>query len=58
MDFILKRVELFLQGGDVSNNIKIMVIDNLFNNESLFLLGYGWLVIVIKLPHIIRPFMI
>ncbi|EIK2989386.1 hypothetical protein LJ039_004387, partial [Salmonella enterica] len=40
-DFILKRVELFLQGGDVSNNIKIMVIDNLFNNESLFLLGYG-----------------
>ncbi|EBA1131279.1 hypothetical protein NU104_002022 [Salmonella enterica] len=40
-DFILKRIELFLQGGDVSNNIKIMVIDNLFNNESLFLLGYG-----------------
>ncbi|ASE00756.1 hypothetical protein C1U04_17440 [Salmonella enterica] len=40
-DFLLKRIELFLQGGDVSNNIKIMVIDNLFNNESLFLLGYG-----------------
>lgn len=41
LPLLLSRYERFTSGDDVSNNVKFMVIDNLLNNTSLFLFGYG-----------------
>lgn len=41
MPLLISRYERFINGDDVSNNVKFSVVENLLNNTSLFTLGYG-----------------
>lgn len=38
---LVNRYDKFNSGKDISNNVKIQVIDNFIDNENILLLGYG-----------------